>query len=308
MPRHARVFAPGSIGNVGPGFDVLGLAVGGIGDTVTVSLHEGPDVVDAVTGRDAEQIPRETARNAAALAARAFLDAHGAGRLRFRMTIDKGLALSGGMGGSAASSVAGALAAARAMDEDPSPVALMRAAMAGESVVSGRHLDNIAASALGGLTLVRTIEPVDVVRVPLAGEWWVALVTPEVRIETRAARAILPEAWGRADWVQQMANTAALVHAFAVGDRALVRRALDDGYAEPRRAALIPRFAEVKQAALAAGALGCSISGSGPTVFALAAASEGALRCASAMKDALGSVPAAVHVGRVAEEGARELP
>jgi homoserine kinase len=308
MPRHARVFAPGSVGNVGPGFDVLGLAVGGIGDTVTVALHDGPDVVDAVTGRDAEQIPREAARNAAAIAARAFLDAHGGGRLRFRMTIDKGLALAGGMGGSAASSVAGALAAARAMDEAPSPASLMQAALAGELVASGRHLDNIAASVLGGLTLVRTTAPVDVVRVPLAGEWWVALVTPDVRIETRAARAMLPEAWGRADWVQQMANTAALVHGFATGDRALVRRALDDGYAEPRRAALIPGFAAVKQAALAAGALGCSISGSGPTVFALAAASEGAQRCASAMKDAFGDVPVTVHVGRVAEEGARELP
>ncbi len=308
MVRRATAFAPGSVGNVGPGFDVLGLAVGGIGDTVTVELHEGPDVVEAVTGRDVAQIPRESARNCAAIAARAFLDGHGARDLRFRMTIDKGLTVAGGMGGSAASSVAGALTAARAIDQDPSPTALMEAALAGESAVSGRHLDNIAASVLGGLTLVRSTEAMDVVKVPLHGEWWVALVTPAVRIETRAARALLPEVCGRAEWVQQMANTAALVHGFATGDRELVRRSLHDGYAEPRRAALIPRFAEVKQAALECGALGCSISGSGPTVFALASASEGALRCASAMQAAFAGTSASTHVGRVSDEGARELP
>ena len=308
MARRAAVFAPGTIGNVGPGFDMLGLAVDGIGDTVTVELHDGPDVVEAVTGRDAAQIPRETTRNSAALAARAFLDIHGARDARYRMTIDKGLTLSGGMGGSAASSVAGALAAARAIGQDASSTALVRAALAGESVVSGWHIDNIAASLFGGLILVRSTEAMDVVRIPLGGDWWVALVTPEVRIETRAARALLPETWARAEWVQQMANTAALVHGFATGDGALVRRSLDDRYAEPRRAALIPRFAEVKQAALDCGALGCSISGSGPTVFALAAASEAALRCAAAMKAAFEGTPATAHVGRVAEQGARERP
>jgi homoserine kinase len=302
------VFAPGSVGNVGPGFDVLGLAVSGIGDTVTVSLHGGPDVIDDVTGRDADGIPRDPARNAAAIAARAFLDGHGARDARFRMVIDKGLRLAGGMGGSAASSVAGALAAARAVDQDPPPVALMIAALAGESAVAGRHLDNVAASVLGGLTLVRNSETMDVVKIPLAGEWWVAMVTPEVRIETRAARALLPEASPRADWVQQMANTAALVHGMATGDRGLVRRSLHDHYAEPRRASLIPRFAEVKQAALSSGALGCSISGSGPTVFALAAASEGARRCADAMQAAFAGTASTVHVGRVSGEGARERP
>jgi homoserine kinase len=308
VPRRATAFAPGTIGNVGPGFDVLGLAVDGIGDTVKVELHDGPDVVEAVTGRDAARIPREAARNSAAIAARAFLDGHGARDLRFRMLIDKGLTVSGGMGGSAASSVAGALAAARAIGQHPSPAALLLAAFAGECAVSGRHLDNIAASIHGGLTLVRSTEAMDVVRIALHGEWWVTLVTPEVRIETRAARAMLPEAWGRAEWVQQMANTAALVHGFATGDQELVRRSLHDGYAEPRRSALIPRFAEVKEAALACGALGCSISGSGPTVFALASASADAFRCASVMQAAFAGTPASVHVGRVAGEGAREVP
>jgi homoserine kinase len=287
---------------------VLGLAVDGIGDTVTIALHDGADVIDDITGRDAARIPRDVARNTAAIAARAFFDAHGAGGTRFRMVIDKGLALSGGMGGSAASSVAGAVAASRALDRDASPVALMQAAAAGESVVSGAHLDNIAASLLGGLTLVRSMQPIDVVKVPLAGDWWIALVTPDVTIETRAARALLPEASPRAEWVQQMANTTALVLALATGNRDLVRRALSDGFAEPRRASLIPRFAEARQAALANGALGCSISGSGPTLFALAGASEAAQRSAAAMQAAFDGLASTVHVGRVSAEGARERP
>jgi homoserine kinase len=293
---------------VGPGFDVLGLAVSGVGDTVTVELHDGPDAIAAVTGRDAASIPTDPARNVAAIAARACLDAAGARDTRFRMTIAKGLALSGGMGGSAASSVAGAVAAARAIDQDLPRKALLAAALAGESFAAGRHLDNIAASLFGGLTLVRDADSMDVVEIPLRGEWWVALVTPDVRIETRDARALLPDAWGRAEWVQQMANTAALVHGFTTGDRGLVRRALDDGFAEPRRATLIPRFAEVKRAALEAGALGCSISGAGPTVFALAGSSDEARRCAAAMQQAFGPTPSTTHAGRVSAEGARELP
>jgi homoserine kinase len=308
MARHARVFAPGSIGNVGPGFDVLGLAVGGIGDTVTIELHEGADEIAAVTGRDAGEIPRDVLRNAASIAARAFLDGHGARGARFRMVIDKGLAVSSGMGGSGASSVAGALAAARATDTDASPAALMRAALAGEIAVSGPHLDNVAASVLGGLVLVRSTDPMEVVRIPVSGEWWIALVTPAMRIETRAARDILPATSPRVEWVPQMANTAALVHAFTSGNRDLVRRALHDGFAEPRRAPLIARFAEVQQAALANGALGCSISGSGPTVFALAAASEAAHRCAAAMQAAFGAIASTIHIGRVSDEGARERP
>jgi homoserine kinase len=297
----STAFAPGSIGNVGPGFDVLGLAVDGIGDRVTVSLTKRDSRIESVIGRDAEFIPRDPARNCAAIAANAYLLPYG---FRALVSIEKGLALSGGMGGSAASSVAAAYAAALALGQAPQPRDVVAAALEGEAALSGRHLDNIAPSVLGGLVLSRCVDPIDVIPLPVAADWWIAWVTPDVRIRTRDARALLPDQTDRATWIQQMANTTALAHAFATGDGALLGRALDDRYAEPRRASLIPNFHEAKQAALDAGALGCSISGSGPTLFAVASDAESARSCAAAMERAFGSAKS-IHVGAIAREGVR---
>lgn len=299
----ATAFAPGSIGNVGPGFDVLGLAVDGIGDTVTVELTKGSAKIADITGRDAELVPRDPERNCAAIAAHAHLRPFGYHAI---VTIDKGLALAGGMGGSAASSVAGAYAAALALGQSPVLRDVIAAALEGESAVAGRHLDNIAPSAVGGLALSRSLDPIDVVKLPVGADWWIALVTPRVRIQTKDARALLPDASPRAEWIQQMANTTALAHAFAVADGDLLRRALDDRYAEPRRAPLIPKFDDVKRAALDAGAFGCSISGSGPTLFAVAPDEATARACAAAMEDAFGEV-AGTHVGAIAKEGVRRV-
>lgn len=299
--ERASAFAPGSIGNVGPGFDVLGLAVDGVGDRVTVELTKGESRIESITGRDAELVPRDADRNCAAIAANAYLRPFG---FRAIVSIDKGLALAGGMGGSAASSVAGAYAAGLALGQSPNTRDVLSAALAGESFVAGRHLDNIAPSTVGGLALSRCIEPIDVIKLPVAADWWIALVTPSVRIQTKEARALLPTETDRATWIQQMANTTALAHAFAVADGDLLRRALDDRYAEPRRASLIPHFYDVKRAALDAGAFGCSISGSGPTLFAIASDERVARLCATAMEHAFRDV-SGVHVGPIAKEGVR---
>ena len=304
MTGTATVFVPGSIGNVGPGFDVLGLAVGGIGDTVTVRLSDGPSRIEKITGRDAGAVPRDPLKNVAAIAASAALRRAGIDRQPV-VTIEKGLALSGGMGGSAASSVGGALAAALAAGLRPSPVEIALAALEGEATAAGRHLDNIAPSILGGLALVRSVDPVEMIRIDSPPGWSIALLTPAIRLRTREARAILPERWERTSWVQQMANTTALAIAFATGNGSLVRTALDDLYAEPLRAPLIPRFDEVKRAALEAGALGCSISGAGPTIFAIVDGDAAA--CAAAMQRAIGDVASTIHVGPIAQEGARQV-
>lgn len=303
----ATAFAPGSVGNVGPGFDVLGLAVEGIGDRVTVELTHDPSRITGVTGRDACLIPREASRNAAAIAAIAWLRANGREE-NVIVSIDKGLALSGGMGGSAASAVAGAYAAAlSALSALPSPLSIITAALEAESAVAGRHLDNIASSVLGGLTISRSIDPIDAISVKVAAPWWVALVTPDVRIETKAARAILPEEWPRAMWVQQMANTAALTHAFAAGDGGLLARSLDDRYAEPLRANLIPHCREVKRAAVLAGAFGSGISGSGPTMFAICENESVARASCTAMQNAFGDLRSSAYAGPIANEGVRPI-
>lgn len=298
-------FAPGSIGNVGPGFDVLGLAIEAAGDRVTVELTSGESRVVSVTGFDAHMIPLDPDLNVAVIAARAWLREAGIDANPM-VTLEKGLPLSGGLGGSAASSVAGALAAAIAAGATPAPESLMAAALEGETLVSGRHLDNIAPAVLGGLSLVRSVDPMDVISIPYPKEWVIALVMPHVRVETKAARGILPELWEREAWVRQMANTASMVHAFSTGDRELMRRSLTDRYAEPRRASLIPRFYEVKRAALDTGAFGCSISGSGPTIFALVLAGD-ADRCVRAMVAAVGDIGADGFVSAIAKTGARRI-
>jgi homoserine kinase len=296
----ATVFASGSVGNVGPGFDILGLAVDGAGDTVTVELGKSGPVV--IRGRDADLVPTDPAKNAASIAANAMLKK----KHHLQVTIDKGLPVSGGLGGSAASSVAGAYAAALAIGADASKEEIMMAALEGEMFVSGRHLDNIAPITLGGLVLSRSIDPIDAIRLPVPEGWSVALITPRVRIETKQARAILPQQWSRESWIQQMANTAALVAAFASGDGLLARRALDDRYAEPRRAPMIPRFPEVKQAALDAGAFGCSISGSGPTIFAIVDTST-SMHCLSAMRRAMDGIESESRIAPIARSGAHRV-
>ena len=300
----ARAFAPGSIGNVGPGFDILGLALEGIGDFVTVKLVDSASQVEHVSGLDADSIPREIDKNLAVIAATAWLRAAGI-RKNVIVSIEKGLPLAGGMGGSAASSVAAAYAAALAAGvKAPETGSIIQAASEAEGKISGEHLDNIAPSVLGGLTLVRSVHPLDIIQLAAPDEWSLALLTPRIRIETKKARAILPDPWERSGWQQQMANTAALVHAFATADEHLLGRALNDLYAEPVRAPLIPRFFEIKKAALDAGAFGCSISGSGPTIFAITH-NETARKCADAMKSALGKIEGVALVTTVAPEGAR---
>jgi homoserine kinase len=298
------VFAPASIGNVGPGFDVLGLAVDGVGDKVTVVLTDSEARVESVTGRDAALVPREPNRNVAAIAAMAWLRNAGI-RKQPVVRLEKGLAVAGGMGGSAASAVGGALAAALAAGATPAPNEIMAAALEGEASVAGRHLDNIAASTLGGLTVVLSTDPIDAFSIPAPRGWRVVLLTPHVRIETKKAREILPREWDRASWTRQMASTTALAYAFASADAGLVRRALDDRYAEPIRANLIPNFREVKRAALDAGALGCSISGSGPTIFAITTDNDA--RVAEAMRSAMRDIGCDVHTGMISPRGAHAI-
>jgi homoserine kinase len=302
----ATVFVPASIGNVGPGFDVLGLAIDGIGDRVSLTLRAAHCDSVRVSGRDAEQVPADPAKNVAAVAARTFLDAasHDSG---VSIHVEKGLALSGGMGGSAASSVGGAAAASFALFGELRVDDVLRAALVGESLVSGRHLDNILPQTIGGLGLTLSVDPLDYVALPVREAWWAALVTPAVRVETKTARSILPMQVERAVLVAQMANVAAMVHAFANGDAELLRRSLDDRYAEVARKVLIPRFDEVKRAALDAGSIGCSISGSGPTVFALARDESDARRCAEAMARAFGDIASTTHCGPIARQGVRRV-
>jgi len=283
MPAQVHVFAPGSVGNVGPGLDILGLAVGGAGDEVRAERHPGGGVVIEDPGHPA--LPADARAHTSGIAAAEVLRAAGV-TFGLRLWVRKGLPLAGGQGGSAASAVAGALAANLLLDRPLPTEALILAALEAESIVAGRHADNIVAILLGGLVLIRSMQPLDLVRLPVPAGLRVVLAHPDRSLKTREGRAVLPASVPRDVALHQAAQVGALVAAAYSGDLALLGRAIDDRIAEPARAPLLTGFAETKHAAMAAGALGCSISGSGPTAFALASDDESAGRIAAAMTQA----------------------
>jgi homoserine kinase len=274
----ATAYAPGSIGNVGPGLDILGLAVAGAGDTVTVKRTDSAGVMILDPGHS--ELPTDPERHTAALAARQVARLAGASHpFGMELRVRKGLPLAGGQGGSAAS----------------------------ETVVAGRHADNIAPSLLGGLVLIRSLEPVDVVSIPIPPDLWIVLAHPDQMLRTEEGRARLPKLIPRDVALKQAAHVAVLVAAFASNDLELMGRALVDYISEPARAPLLPGFVEAKAAALAAGALGCSISGSGPTAFAFAATRAAADCVAHAMRAAYQArdIRCRARVTRADLEGAR---
>lgn len=305
QPTSARAFAPGGIGNIGPGLDILGCALTGPGDRVTATrIAEAGVRLDEPGHAD---LPRDPAKHAAAIAALEVLRRAGATSIGVALVVEKGLPLSGGQGGSSASAVAGAVAVNALLGGALSDDELLLAALAAEEQVAGRHLDNIAPAMLGGIVLVRSTDPPDIVRLPVPPELRVVLVQPSQQLRTAEARAVLPRTIDRATAFAQAADVAAMVTAFHSGDFALLRRALNDRIAEPARAPLLPGFEEAKRAALDAGAFGCSISGAGPTAFAFANSDALAGRIAAAMKSAYAArgVESSARVARIDEQGAR---
>ena len=300
-------FAPGGIGNVGPGLDILGLAVAGLGDEVRAEWMDRPGLRVLDAGH--RDLPSDAHRHTAGLAGLAVITMAGAdlGDRGIGLSVRKGLPLCGGQGGSAASAVAGAVAVNALLGAPLDRHALLEACLVAEETVSGRHLDNIAPSLLGGIVLIRSMHPMDIVQLPVPDELVVVLVRPEQELRTAEGRSVLPADVPRAVALHQAAQVGALVAALASADYALLGRAIDDRIAEPARAALLPGFAEAKAAALGAGALGSSISGSGPTAFALARGERDAERIAAAMVAAYASkgMPSAARVARVDREGAR---
>lgn len=262
--RRATAFAPACVGNVAVGFDILGHSVAGAGDRAEVRRIEEPAVrIAAIHGCPGE-LPTEPQRNTAGMALLALRKALGL-RHGFELVLHKGIALGSGMGGSAASCVA-ALVAANALLDKPLPrEALYSFALDGEAVASGsRHGDNVGAQLLGGLVLATRER---LLRIPVPAAWHCALVHPHAVLETRQARAALAGDYPLSAFVTQSANLALVLAGCFRGEAALVREGLRDVLVEPRRAALVPNFARVKQAALDHRALGASISGAGPSVF-----------------------------------------
>jgi homoserine kinase len=307
-----RVFAPATISNLGPGFDILGCALYRPGDTVEAEWCDLPGVtIGEITG-DGGQLPHEAARNSAAVAASAVQQrACGAGAGRgIRLHVHKGMPLASGLGSSGASAAAGAVAANVLLGNPLPPLEVVQCAVQGERAACGAsHADNVAPSVLGGFVLVRSYEPLDIVRLPVPDGLFVAVVHPHCEVSTaEARRRLVGRTAPLADVVANCGNLGALVAALHQGDLPLLGRSIDDRLVEPVRAAMIPGYLAVKKAAMAAGALGCSISGSGPSVFALSDAATTAAAVARAMRVAFrerAELDTDAWVGPISREGAR---
>jgi homoserine kinase len=307
MDDEVTVFAPASMGNVAVGYDVLGSVLHRPGDRVTVRRIDSPTVrIGTITGCVTD-LPTAPAENTATVALRSLRDAaesdHG-----FEVSIEKGIPLGSGLGGSAASAVGAVVAGAKMLPGTWSADDLLPHALAGEAVASGDlHPDNVAPCLYGGLVLTRAMDPPDVVPIPVPSTIRCVLVHPDRVVPTREARACLPDTVSLSDSVRQSAHLGAFVAGCYRDDPALIGRSLRDHLVEPHRAALVPGFADVQEAALTAGALGCSLSGAGPTLFAWCDGADDAEHVRDAMTDAFAQhdVPTDAWVSSIPPDGAR---
>lgn len=324
VAESVSVFCPGTIANVGPGFDCLGLVLDGLGDRITVRRSAtGVDVI-RVFGRDAPFVPLEFDKNCAGIAAAAARRdllqeadtdassssqaAWGSHAVSLEIELERALPLSGGLGASAAASVGGALATALYLGHTPSANQLIDWALCGEMAVAGRHLDNIAPCVLGGLTLSFFAEDTPVVRsYPCSSRFFVSLITPKMRIETKAAREILPGQVNSKTYATGLSRALGVAMALREGDGELLAHCLEDPFAVPVRGSLIPHYVEARTTALACGALGFSISGSGPTLFAVSDSFDLANHIAERVAQIYFEMGVSTHVCSLGQQGAHRL-
>jgi homoserine kinase len=282
--KHVKVFAPATVANLGCGFDVMGLAIDQPGDELDLSFNDQKKlVIKKITG-DEGKLSYDAKKNTATVAIQSLLDELKS-KQGFDVVLKKKMPLGSGLGSSAASAVAGVFAANILLGKPFSKIELVRFAMQGEKLASGTaHADNVAPCMLGGIVLIRSYHPLDIVQLPVPGKLYMVVVHPHVEVLTKDARAVLKKNIPMKAAVQQWGNTAALTAGLFSGDLSLVGRSVEDHVAEPYRAPLIPYFGKVKQAALEHGAIACSISGSGPSIFAMCDGKNKTKNVADAMK------------------------
>lgn len=279
--NRVSAFAPATSANLGVGFDILGLALDAVGDTVTLTKREDKQIViekiNSITG-----LPLEPTKNTASFAVQKMCEDLGI-ETGFSLQIDKGIAMGSGMGGSAASAVAAVVALNGFLNAPVSKERLVEYALYGEEIASGgRHADNVAPCVFGGITLIRSIAPMEVINLPYP-ELYCVIVHPHLQVETKSARGILSPTIPLKKYIEQSAALAAAICAFYQKDVGLLRRSMQDLIIEPQRAALVTGYYDVKQAAINAGAISATLSGSGPSLLAFCESKTGAESVAQAM-------------------------
>lgn len=305
-----RVFAPATVANVACGFDVLGFAIEKPGDELIMEITQEKGVQIIAIEGDGGVLPRDATKNSATVAIQDYLNYINA-NFGCKIWLKKMMPSGSGLGSSAASAVAGVYAINMLCKEQLNKQEMLPFLINAEKAACDAAIaDNVAASLFGGFILVRSYEPLDIIQIPVPEELWCAVINPDVIVLTKEAREILPKEIPLKHSLRQSANVGGLMVGLLRGDYDLIGRSLIDYIAEPYRSKLIPGFYEMKSAAMENGALGSSISGSGPSVFALCKGKDTAFKVGNAMKEVINNlnIDAEVYVSKVNAQGPKVLP
>lgn len=305
--KKIKVFAPATVANMGCGFDVMGMALEGVGDVLEVEMEEGCGL--EIRNESGVALPADVEKNVITPAILAFWKACGK-KQQLCVNVLRKIRPGSGIGSSAASSSAAVFALNELLDRPFTAMELIPFAMEGERLISGAaHADNVGPSLLGGVVFIRGYDPLDVISLPVALDFYCTVVHPHIMVSTKAAREVLRKEIPLKEAVIQWGNVGGLVAALMMGDPALVGRAMKDVVAEPYRKHFIPLYDELKTAVLAQEALAVNIASSGPAVFTLSLSERQAEAVARVMAQHFQvlNIRADVYVSRVARQGCRIL-
>lgn len=302
-----RVFAPATIANIAIGFDILGLALEQPGDEIIArKKNDNSGLTIGKIYNDNDRLPLDPLKNTATVAGQAVLDAAGESSMGIEFDIYKKMPIGSGIGSSAASAAAGAFAVNELLGSPFSKKELLPFAVKGEQSADGAfHADNVAPSLFGGIVLVKNDEQLFHVHLPIPENLYISLICPSIEILTKNAREIIQSTVPLDKFIKQSFNLAGFISSLFLSDYGLMKECLVDHIIEPQRAYMIPHFKDIQETALENNAIGCSISGAGPSIFALSNSKEDAEKITDSMKKILSDakIPSTSLVSKVNKEG-----
>jgi len=300
-----KIFSPATVANVSCGFDVLGFCLDSVGDDMVIRKTEKKGIY--ITKIEGFDLPYEANLNVASVSALAMYEAIDVD-FGFEIEIYKNIKPGSGIGSSAASAVGSVIGMNELLGRPFNKTQLTGFAIKGEALASKcEHADNLAPALFGGFTLVKSISPLQILEIPSPDDLYATIIHPQIEIKTSESRAILPKKIALSDAITQWANFGSLIHALHTSDYDLIKESLHDVVVEPHRSKLIPHFNAVKKAAITAGALGCGISGSGPSIFTLSNSLETSNNVKDAIKNVYSKTGIAfeIHVSKINTEGVK---
>lgn len=310
MNKKIKIFAPATVSNVGCGFDTIGFAIDKPGDIVSLSLrNDGIVKIKKITG-DGGVLPYDIEKNTASVGILEMLKNYTDNNIGVDVEIYKKMPIGSGLGSSAASSVAAVFGMNKLLNNHFSESEVLNFAIKGESIASGAiHADNVAPSLFGGFILIRDYNPVDIIKLPVPKNLFCTVIFPHIVIETKTARKLIKKQLLLKKARKHFGNIGTLVSGLYEGDLSKIGKSIEDDISEPARATLIPNFYDIKNAALNSGAYGCSISGSGPSIFAFSNSIVNAKKIGSSMKKVVNksNIKSTVYISKVNPNGPKVI-